>query len=265
VLSLGSGVLGFRSSGVPLLLIALATACGGHRFVVPSGAGEPAPDAASAWTEATTSCRDVHTFTAALRVSGHAGAAPLRGTILAGVTSANQIRLDAPSVFILAGTADRATFIRSSDHRVLIARGDDILEALTGLKLEPRALLAMFSGCAGQASEMKDGMKHGEVLAITTSDAHVYLQRRMGRWRVIGAEVAGLVVDYRDTTGEWPADLRLTSAPGRTPAIALSVSAGQIEVNSTLAASAFDVAMPANATPLTLEELRAQGPLGNKR
>jgi hypothetical protein len=248
-----------------VLVVSLATTCGGPRFFVPSGVAAPAPEAASVWTEATSSCRSVRTFSAELRVSGHAGAISLRGTVLAGLTSANQIRLDAPSMFVLAGTAEQATFIRFSDNRALVARADEILEALTGLKLEPRALLALLSGCAGEATDLKSALKYGDVVAITTSDARTFVRRGSERWHVIGAELAGLLVDYREPTGEWPAKVRLTTAPDRVPAVALSLSIGQIEVNSTIPAAAFAVATPATATPLTLTELRADGPLGGKR
>ena len=39
----------------------------------------------------------------------------------------------------------------------------------------------------------------------------------------------------------------------------------QVEVNPQLAPEAFEVQIPPEATPLTIEELRDAGPLGDKR
>ena len=52
------------SPGV-LALVALAlftTSCAARMFVPPAGPGAPAPDAATAWEEATKTCRTVTTF-----------------------------------------------------------------------------------------------------------------------------------------------------------------------------------------------------------
>jgi hypothetical protein len=257
-----------RHAGIVALTLALTCACGPRRFVVPAGVGEPAPDAAAAWQEATAACRAVTTYTAELHVSGHAGAFSLssRSTIQTGVTATDQIRLEALAfgrlIFVLAGTGDRATFLRSSDHRILKARGEDIVDAITGLTLGPRALLAVLDGCGGQAADITKAVKYGDLLAVTTADARVYVRQQEGRWRTVAAELPGLQVDYRRTLGDWPTGLRLSSPAGRTPVVALSVAIQQIEVNTPLADVAFQVNEPADAVPLTLEDLRREGPLG---
>jgi hypothetical protein len=218
-------------------------------------------------SEARGDCGGATSLSASVRVSGRAGGRRLRAPILVGLTSANQVRLEAPSAFVLAGSSARATLVLQRDARQLVAPAEDIIEALTGLKLGPLALLAMLSGCGGQSDTMSTAASYGDIIAVTTSDARLYLARSAAgtRWRVKAAEIADVVVEYRAWQDRWPSDIRLQSRPGRTPIIDLSVSSTQVDVNTTLPASAFTVVVPAAATPLTLDELRAAGPLGVKR
>jgi len=52
--------------------------------------------------------------------------------------------------------------------------------------------------------------------------------------------------------------------PGGSPALSIEVSASQVEVNPDLAPAAFRLDAPRGATPMTIEQLRAAGPLGGK-
>jgi hypothetical protein len=250
--------------------IALLASCSAYHFVLPTGAGEPAPDAPSAFAEATTGCRSVRTLTGALHLSGHVGSHRVRLTIQGAVTSANQIRLEWPAPFgppgfILGGTADRTTLVFPRDNRVLTTRAEDILEALIGLKLGPRLLLAVLSGCGAEESQVTSAAKYGDLLAVTTADARVFIRQRGSQWRVVAADVGGLIVDYLPNDDVSLRQLRLSSAAGRVPVIALSVSLSQVEINASVAASTFTVAIPPGSAALTLEELRAAGPLGDKK
>ncbi len=198
-----------------------------------------------------------------------AGGSKFKATVLAGVTSANEIRLEVPApfgrpMFVLAGTSARATLL-SRDDRVLAASSDKIIEALVGLPLDPRALLALLTGCSAEGEPATDSLRYADTIAVRTADARMFLRQAAGTWRVVATETTGLLVEYLTRTGEWPTDLRIASQPGRVPALALAIAARQIEVNSAMSGSAFSIAVPAAATPLTLEELRAAGPLGEKR
>lgn len=264
-------VSAFRTFALCLVPCAFfITACAHPPFLVPTGPGEPAPDATTAWTEATADCREIRTWSAELRIAGRvAEVSQRRSTILGGLTADDQIRFELPApigrpVFVLAGTGASARLVLR-DNRVLVAPAEDIIEALVGLKLRPRALLALLSGCPGQAREATNGVRYGDVLAVTTADGRVYVRKYAARWRVVAAETSGLSVDYRVTADRWPVELRIASAPGRTPVIALTVSVRQIEVNASLPATVFDLAAPAGATPLTIAELRSMGPLGDRR
>jgi hypothetical protein len=55
-----------------------------------------------------------------------------------------------------------------------------------------------------------------------------------------------------------------TSSAGVVPAD-LSIRISQVEVNTTLGTGVFSVDVPKDAAPLTIEELRTVGPLGERR
>jgi hypothetical protein len=246
--------------------------CATHApFVAPTGAGAPAPEAATAWTQASEACRGARSLSAEVRVSGHAGAQKLRSATLHGaVTAADQIYFEMPVPFgapgfVLAGTGDRATLLLPRDKRVLQARSADIVEALIGLKLTPAQLLALLAGCVDQSPELSGAARFGDLVAVDMPAGRAFLRREAGGWRVAAAVAGPLVVEYRQLEGRWPSEIRIDSAPGLTPVIAVSIGLSQIEVNGSLEPSVFSLAVPADATPLTLDQLRAAGPLGEKK
>ena len=190
-------------------------------------------------------------------------------TALAGLTDAGQIRLEVPApfggkVFVLAGPSQRATFV-SRDNGVLTAPAAAILEALVGLSLEPQSLLAVLSGCGLREPPVGEPLRYGDLIAIGGPDARVFLSTTAGRWRLAAAQLSGWLVDYRPTAEPWPGELRIRSTADGRPAISLSISQNQVEVNTSIPAAAFSVAVPAGASPLTLDDLRAAGPLGEKK
>jgi hypothetical protein len=253
------------SFGVLVVLAAAAAACAGAPpFVLPTGAGVPAPDAAAAWTDATASCRSATTFSSELRLSGRAGAGrAIKATVLAGVTDAGQIRLEAPAAFgrplvTLAGVEERATLV-TRDNRVLTAPARDILEAITGISLGPRALLAVLSGCGASGNAGATGVRHGDLIVLDVGGRAVYLRAIDGRWRVVAAELPGLLIDYGYAAGgAWPARVRVVST-GDQGALTLTMAQQQVEANGAFRDADFVIAPPPGAVPMTLAELRAIG------
>jgi hypothetical protein len=241
---------------------------------MPAGAGTPVPraEAEAALLEATRRCRDVQVLTAEWRLSGRAGATRLGGTILAGLTAAGQIRLEATApfgalAFVLAGDAGDATLV-TRDNRVLTAPAERIVEALIGVTFDPASLLHLFAGCGTPETAVEDAARYPSLLAVRTTGGRTFLEATPGGWRLAAVERNDLLVDYRYDDARaagWPAELRLRSLAGRAPALAFSVRQSQVEVDVPLPASAFTPVVPPAATPLTLEDLRAAGPLGEKR
>lgn len=170
-----------------------------------------------------------------------------------------------PPAFVLGGTADKATLWLARDKRVLEARADDIVEALTGLKLGPRALLALLTGCGAEANDVTASARYGPIGAITTGDGRLFVESREGHWRITRAVTSGLIVEYSDLQGDYPGAVRISTEPGRTPVVSLSLTLEEIDVNLPHEARDFVVTPSADSLPITIEDLRANGPLREKK
>lgn len=250
----------------PLALVIGSAACGVHAFVPPASPGTPAPDAIAAWTSATASCRDVHAYSASLHVSGQVQSEHVSATLGAAFNTNNQIYMEydvafGPPGFRLAGTDANATLLLPHDKRALTARADEIVAALVGVKLTPKALTAIVSGCVNDATSATNGEQFGTLRGVTAAGDHLFLTNANGTWRVAAGQTADWLVDYQSYKGAWPSRLTLTSLPGQSPVVTLTISASQIDINHDLPAASFALDIPAGYTPLTLEELRAGGPL----
>jgi len=245
------------------------SACASARFVPPVGPGEPAPDAAAAWAEATRACRGVTSYKGSLRVSGHVGGKRLPTTIgIATGATATGIRLEGHaagrSLFTLAGTSDQATLYLDDGHRSATGRPEDLTDALMGVKLGPGRWLALLTGCVATPPDFVEGARYAADLAVTTSSARVFLSLANGAWRPADGTFDGLVVTYRRFASSLPAEWKLRSEAGRDPSIDLVVIVDAVTAGSPLAPSVFTLTLPRDATPMTLDELRQGGPLRRK-
>ena len=262
---------------IALYALALLTiSCGKSRITLPSGPGAPFPDAAAAYTDAVRECRGVQTLTASLSLSGRAGSTKLSARIDAGFATPSRLRLEGyPRIafggrpfFILVTNGSEATLVLTRDNRVLRgAPPSAIIEALTGLALSPDEMRSLMSGCAFGTGEPADGRSFDrEWASVQTGPVTVFLRRIDDQWRIAGARRGSLQVEYSDFAGTRPTSVRLhtTSSAGVIPAD-LSIRMSQIEMNTTLDNSVFSVDVPKDAAPLTLEELRRVGPLGDTK
>jgi hypothetical protein len=81
------------------------------------------------------------------------------------------------------------------------------------------------------------------------------------QWRVVAGSRPPLTVHYDDFNGGRAATVRLQSS-GTSADVIARVS--DLSINVSLDAAAFEVAIPPDAEPLTLDELRRAGPLGER-
>lgn len=255
---------------ITLLAAALSGAAGcGRRSPValPTGAGTPFPLFAAAYGDATTDCRALKTLSASIRLSGRAGGTKLAARIDSGFAAPAQIRLEGyPRVnfggqpfFVLVSSDTGTMLVMPRDRRVL--RGAPpaaIVEALAGVALGPADLRALVAGCGLQSAEASAGRAFPNGwLAIDAGETAVFLRSVAGRWRVIGARRGMLTITYADFAAGRPSTVQI-----RTPAADLVLRLSQVEVDAPLDPRVFDVEVPRNAVPLTLDELRRAGPLG---
>lgn len=241
-------------------------ACAPARPALPTGAGTPFPGYEAAYAEAVSDCRSARALLAELGLSGRSGGQRLRGSISAGIKAPSAIRLEGVAfgrpIFILASGGAEATLLLVRENRVV--RGAPpaaILEALTGVALTPPELLAMVAGCGLGASVPVNGRAFNEQwAAVDTENGTTYLRRFDGRWRVGGAVRGQLQVLYGEFASSLPAIVHVRA--GSVADITLRVS--QLEINAPIDDRAFEVNVPPDAVPLTLEELRRAGPLGDR-
>jgi len=239
-----------------------AASCAARMFVPPTGPGAPAPDAAAAWDEATKECRTVTSFAPTLRLGGKVSGASVPGlTVLGAVTADGGIRLQATgggrTIFELAGTNDRATFYWREDNKVAIARAEELVEALVGLKLGADALLPILTGCVTRGESGSPGERYGDLLAVSTPTSRVFLQRERSGWRARYADVQGLAVQYKWEQAAWPREITIAAQRGTPSEVRLSlrIDEGPL-VNPALGPETFALNVPSTATPMTLDELR---------
>ncbi len=256
-----------------LLLAAVACvipACAAKSINLPSGAGAPFPDYAAAYEQATHECRGVRTLSGVIGLSGRAGGQRIRGRIEAGFAAPDDLRLEGTGpfgrvMFVLVSKAGDATLVLPRDARVVRgAPAAAIVEALAGVALGAGELRAVVSGCGFGGDTPTAGRMYGNGwTAVDSANATAYLRQAEGRWQVKAATRGPVTVEYQDFASGRPATIKLRTPPApRGTAADLTLRLSQVEINVTLAAEVFRVEVPANAAPLTLEELRRAGPLG---
>jgi hypothetical protein len=259
---------------LPLFSIAAAVGCARNPPTLPTGAATPFADFAALFAQATDQCRGVRTFAGVLEMTGRIGGSGVpRTRIEAGFADPDQIRLEAKapfgrSVFVLvARQAGEATLVLPRDKRVLSGSpADQIVEALTGVRFGADELRTIVTGCGpGLAEPHTARMYPGEWLAVDADGRTFWLRQIDGIWRIVGAARDGIEIRYDQFQGNRPSIVRLrtTGAPaGGASDLTLRIS--DVDINIPLGPEVFQVEIPTDAAPLSLEELRRSGPLGTE-
>ncbi len=259
---------------VCLMLLAFAAGCATNRPTLPTGAGTPFPGFEAVYAEAVRECTDAKTVVAELGLSGRAGTTRLRGTVTSALGESGAIRLEGialgRAIFILAGRDGRATLLLLREDRVVRdAPPEAIVEALAGVPLTPAVLRAAVAGCGlGTGTPGSGRMYTNDWAAVDVGETVTYLRRVEGRWRVGGATRAGLTLTYESFASGLPASINIRSTGGQAAGalvadIRLRVSG--LEINVPVDPKAYELEVPADADPLSIEELRRSGPLGERR
>ena len=257
-----------RPRGLPFTIacVVFLTACAARIPPRPAGPATPDPTVIDAFRQATKQCAGLRTLTGELRLSGRAGEEKLRGTLHAGFEAPSALRVEmlAPfgqPFFILAGRGNRATLLLPRDDRVLRdSPVAEILERLTGLALGADDLRLILTGCLSDAANPSDGRAFGDSWRAVTLGTGIvaYLKPITGVPTVVAADHGEWRVDYAAHLNGWPRQVRIRSVSGH---VDLSATLGEIEINAGIDPQAFDVAIPPNAEPITLDHLKSVAPL----
>ncbi len=250
----------------------MVTACGARRLALPTDPGVPFPDFAQVHAQLAEACRGVRTLTAELGLAGQAGTERLRGRVVAGFERPASMRLEGvapfgPPAFILAARGNMAVLLLPRDDRVLKGeRAEDMLGALTGVALAPADLQAILTGCVTADPKPTSGRLHQDGWASIDleGDARLFLRQQNGAWGIRAARREGWQIEYPAWMGRFPQSVRLQSdRPGLN--VDLTATLSQVESNVDIEPAAFTVNVPPGAQSLTLDELRAAGPLRGER
>ena len=206
----------------------------------------------------------------------------MRGRILTGLEAGGGVRLEAVApfgapFFVLAGRNERATLVLPREHRVLKDTGvAEVLERITGLAFGADDLRLILSGCLTDNAAPSDGRQWGGGWkAVTIGPERVaYLRIQDGQPVLSAADYGSWHIDYSGHSAGFPrvvrvrnaatakADARQTSADGL---IDITARIEQLQVNTTINPLAWVVDVPADADPMTLDELRSIAPLAEKK
>jgi hypothetical protein len=249
---------------------AALTGCAAKKhFEAPAGAGAPLPEYSRIFEEATRACRDVKTLTAEAGLSGRLGGQRVRGRLHMGLSDQNAMRLEliapfGPPGFILVAQGGEGTLLLPRDNAVVkAAPATELIDALAGLSLTPDELRAVATGCVSPAAKATGGQQYPNGLAAITleGEAMAYVDTRAtassGGPRIVAARRAGLAIEYGKAVNGLPRLIRLSNESRAD----LTLDLAQVDLDQPLGPEAFKVEIPADARPLTLEELRKSGPL----
>ena len=248
----------------------LLSGCAAHLPPRPAGTPIADPTAADAFIAATAACKGFRSVEGELSLSGHAGSERVRGRILTGLESGGAVRLEAVApfgapFFILAGRDEKATLVLPRDHRVLRETAvADVLERLTGLSLGADDLRLIMSGCLVDHASPSNGQQWpGGWRAVTIGPERVaYLRVVNGQTILAAADYGKWRVDYSEHASGFPRVVRVRRAGDNQ--IDITARIEQLAVNTQINPKAWDVEVPSDADPMTLDELRSIAPLADR-
>ena len=249
-----------------LACVATLSACAARPPARPDVPGVAHPPAVELFTAATGQCAGLNTFTGALRLSGRAGSERLRGTLHTGLAAPASVRFEAVApfgqpFFILAGNGERATLLLPREDMVLTdALVPDLLERLTGLRLGARDLRLLLTACLAVPASPREGLLYDRdwQSVVVGRQTLAYLRTVDGRPRVVAADDGAWRVDYAQYQNNWPRQVRIRSVAGD---VDMTAVIEDLSINTAIDSRAFDVTVPPDAIPMTLDDLRAVVPL----
>jgi len=245
-------------------------------IALPSDPGTPFPDFAAVHTQLASACAGVRTLTMEVGLSGQVGDQKLRGPVVAGFERPSSMHLEGVApfggpVFILAAQSGSGTLLLPRESRILRdAPPAAILEALTGVALEPVDLQAVLTGCVLPSPRAMAGRVHAGGMASIDIEstgqqgaprtATLYLKRSGSQWQLRAARRDRWQIEYTYGTGSFPQQVSLMST---NPDVRVDIRAAlsQVETNQDISPAAFTIVEPKNLMPMTIEELRQGGPL----
>jgi hypothetical protein len=130
--------------------------------------------------------------------------------------------------------------------------------------MTPSELRAIVAGCGLVSGDPSAGRSFANGwAAVDAGETTVFLRQVTGKWRVVAASRPALTVEYADlTAAAYPGSVRVRTGAAGEAGTDLTLRLSQVEINVSLDDRVFEVDVPPAASPITLDELRRAGPLG---
>jgi hypothetical protein len=203
-------------------------------------------------------------------LSGRAAGRRVRGRLQIGTDIAGRVRLEAVApfgapVFILAADTEAATLFLPRDGRVVRdATVADLLAAISGVPLTGQDLHAALVGCGLARREVGGGRSYGQGWwSVDLGDGGTAWLRsiRDGPPQLVAARTSHVTLEYGEFADHGPRAVRFVAAddPPRRRGVDLTLRLAAVDVNVELPPDAFHVQVPADARPMSLDELRQIG------
>jgi hypothetical protein len=250
-----------------------AAACGAPLLKLPTGPAAPASDGAETLASATAACSRVTNISVEAAVSGSVAGQRIRGRLLVGVVAPSSFYIEAPApfgapVFTLGVVDGDATLLLPRDRRVL-EHGNprDILEAVAGVPLDAADLRTTLTACpsadvlAGAAARAFGA----DWRELTTPERRVYLRRasQTATWQLVSMASQhpdGWRTDFDEFVDGLPRRVRLLRLSD-SQQFDLRLVFSQVDARATLDPQTFRIAVPPGTQAITIDDLRAGGPL----
>jgi hypothetical protein len=210
-------------------------------------------------------------MTAQVAVSGKVGGHRMRARLTVGLAEPAAAYIEAPApfgapIFVFAAVDNDATLLLPRDRRVLEhGRPAAVLEAIAGVPLSPDGLRMVLTGCAADGDARRRATAPDSRWRVFpgSDELYVHRDREADPWRLVVVmhrrPAPEWRAEYRDFVGNLPRSIHLVSAEAGRFDLQLMLS--DVEMNVPIDADTFRVPIPADSTPLTIEELRDAGPL----
>ena len=254
------------------VVVVTAAACGAPLMKlppVPPGASA-AQDARQVSDQATAACRALAGVTGEIGVKGSIGGRRIRASLVAGLAAPSSVRLEAlaasqPIFFFVARGADATLVIPPPDDRVLRSGpADQVLEAVTGLRISPEDLRDTLTGCVPHPAVGAMRVL-GDDWRVAKGEITSYWHREHARapWHLVATirrDSAGAEwrAEFKHFVSGLPTEIRLVSSIERRFDLRLALSLEAAELKD----EDFRLQIRPSARPITLDELRDAGPLG---
>ena len=118
----------------------------------------------------------------------------------------------------------------------------------------------LLTGCLALPASPRDGLLYARdwQSVVVGAKTIAYLRTMDGQPRIVAADDGEWHVDYSQFQNDWPRQVRIRSVAGD---VDMTAALEDVSINTKIDSRAFEVTIPPDAAPITLDHLRSVVPL----